>query len=106
MNTIIENLSSTSSLYSSVVEHWSCKPGVLSSNLSGGILFALSMSCNGIFYMGVVYFNQQKGAFHAIRWLKSSFSAVKHPYLRLGSSQCLIAKAFMLPAFLYHSVIN
>ena len=24
------------SLYSSVVEHWSCKPGVVSSNLTGG----------------------------------------------------------------------
>ena len=27
------------SLYSSVAEHWSCKPGVLSSILSGGIAF-------------------------------------------------------------------
>ena len=25
-------------LYSSVVEHWSCKPGVVSSNLTGGIV--------------------------------------------------------------------
>ena len=27
------------SLYSSVVEHWSCKPGVVSSNLTGGNIF-------------------------------------------------------------------
>ena len=27
------------SLYSSVVEHWSCKPGVMSSNLIGGSFF-------------------------------------------------------------------
>ena len=26
------------SLYSSVAEHWSCKPGVVSSNLTGGIV--------------------------------------------------------------------
>ena len=32
----------TSSLYSSVVEHWSCKPGVESSNLSGGKYFLKS----------------------------------------------------------------
>ena len=34
------------SLYSSVVEHWSCKPGVESSNLSGGSLNFLYFKCD------------------------------------------------------------
>ncbi len=36
---IINYIYIISSLYSSVVEHWSCKPGVVSSNLTGGIIF-------------------------------------------------------------------
>ena len=34
-----KQLWTTESLYSSVAEHWSCKPGVVSSNLTGGIVF-------------------------------------------------------------------
>ena len=34
------------SLYSSVAEHWSCKPGVLSSILSGGIAFFIYKICS------------------------------------------------------------
>ena len=32
------------SLYSSVVEHWSCKPGVVSSNLTGGNHFFIFLT--------------------------------------------------------------
>ena len=38
------------SLYSSVAEHWSCKPGVLSSILSGGIAFFLYIQ-NILFFL-------------------------------------------------------
>ena len=38
----------TKSLYSSVAEHWSCKPGVESSILSGGMFpFAFEHPANG-----------------------------------------------------------
>ena len=46
VSSLLDEKIRTKSLYSSVAEHWSCKPGVESSILSGGSFFTFPKNLN------------------------------------------------------------